>query len=138
MSKTIFLSYSHQDKDRDWVRRLVDALSEKGVDVWYDETEIKPGDSWADRTEEGLRESAYVVFIVTSETTSNWSAAELGAALALRKPVIPIVAEDVPFENIPGPIKLRKYLPKGDPVTVADEIVGTIGLRHEGDGKTGK
>jgi hypothetical protein len=50
--------------------------------------------------------------------------------------LIPIVAEDVPFENIPGPIKLRKYLPKGDPIAIADEIADAIVPEHKSDGKT--
>ena len=123
----IFLSYPA--KDRDWARRLTSALLEQGLHVWYDELEMKPGDMLLDRMEKGLRESTYVVMVIviTPEAAhSNWQAAELGAALALQKPLIPIVAEDVPLKDIPGPIKLRKYLLKADPIVVADEIVRGI------------
>jgi hypothetical protein len=123
----IFLSYHR--KDDEWVRRLVDALSKQGVDVWYDE-KIKPGESWREKIEEGLRQSRYVGFIITPETArSNWLALELGAALALKKPLIPIVAEDTPLEDIPGPIRLRKALPKSDPIVVAEKIAR--GIVHE-------
>ena len=121
----VFLSYTA--KDREWVRRLANALSEQGLNVWYDEIEIKPGDVWRDQTEKGLRASTYVVMVITPEAAhSNWQAAELGAALALQKPLIPIVAEDVPSKDIPGPIRLRKYLLKADPTVVADEIARGI------------
>jgi len=63
---------------------------------------------------------------MTLAARSNWQAVELGAALALQKPLIPIVAEDVPVKDIPGPIKLRKYLLKADPMVVADEIARGI------------
>lgn len=130
----IFLSY--QIKDREWVGCLVDALSEQGLHVWYDEMEIKPGDSMLDRVEEGLHDSTYVVFVITSETArSNWAAAELGAALALQKPLIPIVAEDMPLEDIPGPIKLRKYLLKGDPRAVAEEIAHVVVSKRKSEDK---
>jgi hypothetical protein len=119
----VFLSYTHDDHE--WVEQFAHALSEKGLRVWYDEDEIKPGDTWGDQLQEGLRHSTYVVF-VTPEKASTRSAADLGAILALRKPVIPIVAEDTPPENIPGPIKLRKQLLKGDPTAVANEIVKAI------------
>lgn len=130
MKYDIFLSYQH--KDYEWVKRLVDALSEQGLSVWYDENEIKIGDSLIDRIEEGLRESAYVVSVITSDTArSNWAAAELGAILALQKPLIPIVTDDTPLEGIPGPIRLRKYLRKGDPKAVAEEIARRVASEPE-------
>lgn len=130
----VFISYSY--KDREWVRRLVDALSEQGLHVWYDVMEIKPGDSMLERVEEGLHDSTHVVFVITSETVrSNWAAAELGAALALQKPLIPIVAEDTPLEDIPGPIKLRKYLLKGDPKVVAEEITHAVVSERKSESK---
>lgn len=132
----VFLSYTA--KDSEWVRRLANALLEQGLNVWYDEIEIKPGDVWRDQTEKGLRASTYVVMIITPEAAhSNWQAAELGAALALQKPLIPIVAEDVPSKDIPGPIKLRKYLLKADPTVVADEIARGITSEREVEGKAG-
>ncbi|OGO41613.1 MAG: hypothetical protein A2Z04_03690 [Chloroflexi bacterium RBG_16_57_9] len=130
----VFISYSHSQADRDWAQRLANALSEMGLRVWYDETEIKPGDPFVERLEEGLRESEYVVF-VTPEILSNWAAVELGAALALRKPLIPIVAEDMLLENIPGPIRRRKYLPQGDPLAIAGEIAATVASEAKGNGK---
>jgi hypothetical protein len=130
----VFLSYT--GKDREWVRRLADALLERGLDVWYDEIEIKPGDMWRDQMEKGLRESTHVVIVITLEAVhSNWAAAELGAALASQKPLIPIVAEDVPSKDIPGPIKLRKYLLKADPTVIADEIARGIASEREVEGK---
>jgi len=136
MSKKYDIFISSQSKDREWVRSLVNALSEQALRVWYDEVEIKPGDLWRDQIEEGLRESTYVVFVITPETArSNWMAVELGAALALQKPVIPVVAEDTPPEDIPGPIKLRKYLLKGDPRGVAEEIAHGVASKLKDDGK---
>jgi len=121
----IFISYPRQEKE--WVRNLVKALSEQGLKVWYDETEMRPGDSFIKQFEEGLRKSSNVVIIITREATrSNWMALELGAALGLHKPLIPIVSEDVPPQDIPGPIKLRKYLLKTDPTTVAEEIARSL------------
>jgi hypothetical protein len=136
MSKKYDIFISSQSKDREWVRRLVDALSEQSLRVWYDEAEIKPGDSWSDRIEEGLRESSYTVFVITPEAAhSNWMAVELGAALALQKPVIPVVSEDIRLEDIPGPIRLRKYLPKGDPKSVAEEIAHGVVSEDKTDAK---
>ena len=117
------------------MRRLADALSERGVEVWYDE-KIKPGDLWREKLEEGFRQSRHVAVIVTPATAqSNWMALELGAALALKKPLIPIVAEDTPLIDIPGPIRIRKSLAKGDPVAVAvaERIVRELASEREAE-----
>jgi hypothetical protein len=128
----VFISYSHGD--REWVGQFVNALSEQKLHVWYDATEIKPGDPWLDRIEEGLRESTSVVFVITPETVhSNWFAAEMGAALALRKLVIPVLAKDTPLEAVPGPIKRRKYLLRDDPKTVAEEIARRVVSERNGE-----
>lgn len=121
----IFLSYPREE--REWVRRLADALAEHGLRAWYAEAEIMPGELWAEGLEEGLRSSTYFVSVVTPESAqSNWAAWELGAALGLHKPIIPIVAADVPFEVIPDPVKRRRYIPKTDPAAVAEEIAHSI------------
>lgn len=121
----VFLSYSHEEQE--WVNNLVNALSERGIRVWYDQAEIKPGDEWVERIQEGLRSSSHIVFIITSKgAQSNWAALELGAALGLNKSIIPVVAPGLPAEAIPGPVRLRRYVQKTDPVQVADEIARGI------------
>jgi hypothetical protein len=126
----VFLSY--QNMDREWVARLVEAPVEQGLRVWYDQQEIKAGDEWLERMEDGLRESGSVVVLITPESAkSNWAAAELGAALALRKPVIPVVADETPLEAIPGPVRLRRYVRKGDPKLVAQEFARGVTAERE-------
>lgn len=126
----IFISYS--PKDRAWVRSLVKALQDKGLSVWYDEFEIKPGDALLERIHEGLNKSRNIVFLIgAGASKSNWVAAELGAALALRKPIIPIVQEGTTPEDIPGPIRLRRYLLKQEPSIVAEEIVRATSSERE-------
>jgi len=42
----------------------------------------------------------------------------------------------VPWKDIPGPIRLRKYLLKADPADVADEIARGIASEREMKDKT--
>lgn len=132
MSETfdVFLSYPHEEGE--WVRRLVSALTERGLRVWYDETAIKPGESWIEGLQHGLRASTHFVFVITPKVAqSNWAAFELGAALGMKRSIIPIVAEDVSPDAIPGPARLRRYVLKTDPAVVADEIVRAIAGERE-------
>ncbi len=124
MKYDIFLSHSSQD--RDWVIPFEQRLRELDLRV-FDQAEIQVGERWADALEDALRESEYVVLLVSNRTiNSNWAAAELGAALALKKRLIPIVDQDVSSEEMPGPIKIRQYLSKGDPIEVADRVAKAI------------
>jgi len=121
----VFISYSL--RDRVWARSIVEALQDRGVSVWYDETEVRPGEALEDRIREGLDNSNNIIFLIAEGAAkSNWVAAELGAALALHKPIIPIVQEGIPRKDIPGPIRLRRYLLKQDPSITAEEVVRAI------------
>ena len=127
MTKTydVFLSYPHEE--REWVQQLVHELSERGLRVWYGEAEIKPGQLWGAAVQQALDASDYFVLIITAKTAqSNWAALELGAALGLSKAVIPVVADNLPMDAIPGPARLRQLIVKTDPAKVADEIMRAI------------
>ena len=43
-TKAIFLSYASQDAVI--ARRIADALRSAGLDVWFDQSELRGGDAW--------------------------------------------------------------------------------------------
>ena len=43
-SKAVFLSYAREDASA--VRRIADALQAFGVEVWFDQSELRGGDAW--------------------------------------------------------------------------------------------
>lgn len=51
----VFLS--HSEKDKAVVRPLAERLRNDGLKVWFDEWEIKPGDSIQAKIKEGLEQS---------------------------------------------------------------------------------
>lgn len=74
----------HASKDKAFVRRLASDLSALGLDVWVDETAIRVGDSLLDRIEAGLRESDYVIVVLSKRSLKRpWVQRELRAALQL-------------------------------------------------------
>jgi hypothetical protein len=90
---TIFISHASEDKDG-FVRPLAEALLRK-FDVWYDEYELKIGDSLRGKIDEGLHKADYgVVVLSPSFFRKKWTAAELDGLLALetstRKLILPV------------------------------------------------
>ena len=44
ISQAIFLSYASQDADA--ARRICEALRAAGLEVWFDQSELRGGDAW--------------------------------------------------------------------------------------------
>lgn len=61
----LFVSYASEDKD--FVRELVGALKGQGLNVWYDETEVKVGDIIVDKVNEGLSQSSYGIIVLSED-----------------------------------------------------------------------
>lgn len=73
----VFISHASEDKE-DVVRPLANALKEKGVSVWYDEFELKIGDSLRRKIDQGLSKSRFgVVVISRSFIKKGWTNYEL-------------------------------------------------------------
>jgi hypothetical protein len=80
----IFISYSSRDKD--WAEAFAKSLRSKGLTVWLDQDQIRVGDSINDAIERGLRESSYVLSVLTPETINKPNLLfEMGAALGMRR-----------------------------------------------------
>lgn len=77
-----FISHASEDKD-DIVRSLADSLKENGFEVWYDEFELKIGDSLRKKIDIGLINSRYgIVIISPSFVKKNWTEYELNGMVA--------------------------------------------------------
>jgi len=65
----VFVSYC--SFDRDWVGVLVRNLQRFGVSVWWDRGEIKPGESWITKIDDGLGRSDRALLIVTPASMAS-------------------------------------------------------------------
>jgi len=93
----VFISYS--SKDDDLAGRIASYLERAGLDVWYDKREIMPGDNWADKIAQGLRESdAMVVLLSEGALNSEFIRRDIDFALSqkpFRRRVVPVFVGDL-------------------------------------------
>ena len=126
MSDTkVFISHSHDDSG--WSRAFVDALAKKGLSLWYDDLDLKPGDRLSDAIDRALRESDAIVFILSPGAIDSkalfW---ELGAAVALNKQIIPIIWDDLDRSKVPVPLLQKRYLVRREPDETAEEVARAV------------
>src|SRR5882724_9221454 len=99
----VFLS--HSSKDQDIVRPIAERLRNDGLRVWFDEWEIKPGDSIPAKIEEGLEQSRVLVLCMSANAFgSEWSQLE-ASTFRFRDPLnqerrfIPLRLDDAPVKG---------------------------------------
>ena len=68
-SNGIFLSYASEDADA--ARRICDALRGAGIEVWFDQSELRGGDVWDQRIREQIRDCALFVPVISAHTQSR-------------------------------------------------------------------
>lgn len=73
----VFISHASEDKD-DVVRPLATALKEEGLSVWYDEFELKIGDSLRRKIDKGLANSRFGIVVLSKDfIRKGWTNYEL-------------------------------------------------------------
>lgn len=73
---------AHASEDKALVRPIAEYLMANGVDIWFDEWEIEPGDSLRQKMEEGLGAMTHFVVVLTpTSVTKPWVAKEIDVAM---------------------------------------------------------
>lgn len=109
---TIQVFISHSSKDKEPVRKLVSALNTKKIKAWFDEAEIKVGESIIKSVQKGLNESNCICIWLTNDSVnSGWVQKEweskISEEIINRETIIfPLLAEDC---EIPVFLRDKRY-----------------------------
>ncbi len=129
----VFLSYNSQDEA--FVLKLKSALDARGLKVWRDREEIRPGDLFVLALERGLEASRTVALIASANAlSSGWLQEEYSRALNLCQladgaRLIPIL---LPGAELPGFLANRNYVDFRDERAFNDGVDALVwGIRGE-------
>lgn len=93
-TKAIFLSYAHDDVAA--ARRIAEALRSSGLEVWFDENELRGGDAWDSKIRKQINDCTLFVPLISKATESRTKGYfRLEWKLAVEQ--THLLAEGVPF-----------------------------------------
>ncbi|HTV10537.1 MAG TPA: toll/interleukin-1 receptor domain-containing protein [Acidimicrobiales bacterium] len=106
----VFISYARKTETA-FVDRLQDALSAKHFTCWVDREGIFPSSPWRAEIEQAILEADALVFVISPESVeSTYCRQELDRALGLGKRLIPVLARDVPDDQIPPALAALQFI----------------------------
>jgi hypothetical protein len=108
---------SHAADGAEIASEVARSLRRQGLEVWFGQSEILPGDNWADQVSRALRESQAMVVLFTPQAVNSpnvqW---EIGFALGAREyrgrliPVLVGSPDQMPVEVLPGVLQRMNHL----------------------------
>lgn len=126
----VFISHASEDKE-DIVRPLAIALRERGVSVWYDEFELRIGDSLRRKIDKGLANSKFGIVVISKDfIKKGWTNYELDGiitkAVSGEQIILPIWHNISKREVIDFSPSLADKLARNTATNTAEEIAEEI------------
>ena len=139
-NRAVFLSYASQDAEA--AARICAALRAAGVEVWFDQSELRGGDAWDQRIRRQIRECALFIPIISEHTQARaegyfrleWDLADQRTHMVSRnKPfIVPVCVDRTPDSDadVPDTFLMVQWtrLPGGEtPPAFCGRIAALIG-----------
>lgn len=126
----VFISHASEDKD-EVVRPLANSLRSKGLRVWYDEFELKIGDSLRRKIDGGLAKSNFGIIVISQKFISKgWTNYELDGlitrAISGEQILLPIWHDITKQEVMNYSPSLADKVARSTAINTVDEIADEI------------
>src|SRR5450631_3754228 len=101
-NRAAFLSYASQDAQS--AARICESLRSAGVEVWFDQSELRGGDAWDQRIRRQIRDCALFIPIISARTQARaegyfrleWDLADQRTHMVSRNKafIVPVCVDD--------------------------------------------
>ena len=138
-TRAVFLSYASQDAEA--ARRICESLRAAGIEVWFDQNELRGGDVWDQKIRQQIHDCALFVPIISANTESRtegyfrleWKLAVDRSHLMADDAafLFPVVIDNTPDQTARVPDKFRTVqwtrLPHGvAPAGFSERVAGLL------------
>jgi TolB-like protein/cytochrome c-type biogenesis protein CcmH/NrfG len=140
-SRAVFLSYASQDAEA--ARRICAALRFAGIEVWFDQSELRGGDAWDQKIRQQVRDCALFVAVISANTASRsegyfrleWALADQRTQMIARNKsfIVPVCVDATPDAGADVPDSFLRVqwtrLPAGEtPAAFSQRIATLLGM----------
>jgi TIR domain-containing protein len=124
----VFISYSRKDKE--FVRRLYEALSRRDRKAWVDWEDIRPTEDFMQAIYGAIEGADTFIFVLTPDSLASISCGrEIAHAAAQNKRMVPIVAREVNADTVPKALAKLDwifYRDSDDFEKATDELISAL------------
>ena len=136
LNKAVFLSYASQDAEP--AARICSSLRAAGIEVWFDQSELRGGDAWEQTIHQQIRECALFLPIISAATQARlegyfrleWTLADHRTEMIARSKafIVPVSVDSTPESGADVPESFLHVqwtrLPRGEvPAGFCERIV---------------
>ena len=115
-SQAVFISYASQDAEA--TGRICEALRAAGIEVWFDQSELRGGDAWDQRIRREIRDCAIFMPVISANTAARtegyfrleWSLAEQRSQMIARNKafIVPVCLDRTPESGADVPESFQR------------------------------
>src|SRR5690348_15578061 len=131
----VFLSYASQDADA--ACQICEALRAAGIEVWFDQSELRGGDAWDQKIRRELHDCALFIPVISAHTAARhegyfrleWDLADQRTHMIARNRafIVPVCVDGTPETSADTPESFQRVqwtrLPAGEtPPTFVDRV----------------
>ena len=131
-SHAVFLSYASQDAEA--AQKICEALRAAGVEVWFDQSELRGGDVWDQKIRRQIHDCALFIPVISANTASRregyfrleWDLADQRSHRMARDQafIVPICVDGTPGTGWAKPMKVGSLGSSVWPVGVLIFVAG--------------
>jgi hypothetical protein len=113
MITSVFISYATAPPDNNVAKALRESLTKSGVRIpaWRDREKLRGGEVFGEKFAKAIADTESFLFLLSPRSIARkWCRRELARADALDKPVIPLLLDEVPRDQLPMELEGVQYI----------------------------